>query len=165
MRPLTSSAVTTAFLKDKQFLLLNASVFDTRYVGSLLTKDAIKSEGGIALPPEIWLKIFKLLTKKPEYHLARVLTATSRGESTTLSCEVDLSALTSPLAYLDNAHEVRAMESYLAAPDQQHGLSFLGIDPGSSYRPSPTSRFFSISVTDSDNYFLPHCLFYENHSP
>ncbi len=191
MLPLTPSAVTTTFLRDKPFLLLNASAFDTRYVGSLLADGALKSKGGIALPPEIWLNIFdlvKLRTKTPEYHLARVLTATSRGENTTLSCEVDLSALTSPLACLDSAEEVLAIESYLAAPNQEHNLSFLepeeaekrkhrntifpalmGFEPITTTNPTPTtearqlpiSKFFYITVTDSDNNFLPHCLFHE----
>ena len=160
MLPLTASAVTTKFLRDKPFLLLNASAFDTRYVGSLLAHGALKSKGGIALPPEIWLNIFdlvKLRTKAPEYHLARVLTATSRGENTILSCEVDLSALTFTLAFLDNAEEVLAIESYLAAPTQEHDLSFL--EPKEA-RPSPISKFFCITVTDSDNDFLSHCLFH-----
>lgn len=164
MRPLTSSAVTTTFLTDRPFLLLNTSAFDTRYVGSLLADGAIKSKCGIALPPEIWLKIFdffKLLMKTPEYHLARVLTANPRGECTTLSCEIELSALTDPLAYLDNGQDVRAVERYLAAPDQQHDLSFLEDLQDRSSRPSPTSKFFSITVTDSDTDFLPHCLFNE----
>lgn len=123
----------------------------------------MKSKGGIALPPEIWLQIFEFLkipVKKSEYHLARVLTATPRGGSTTLSCEVELSALTFPLAHLDNGQEVQAIERYLAAPGQQHDLSFLEKMEACS-RPSPTSKFFSITVTDSDDILLPHCLFHE----
>ena len=103
MRPLTSSAVTTTFLTNRPFLILNASAFDTRYVGSLLAEGAIKSKGGIALPLEIWLDIFeiyKLLVKTPDYHLARVLTATHRGERTKLSCKVELSAVTDLIAYI-----------------------------------------------------------------
>ncbi len=161
MLPLTASAVTTKFLRDKPFLLLNASAFDTRYVGSLLADGGLRSKGGIALPPELWRNIFDLVkprTKKPEYHLARVLTATSRGEKTTLSCEVDLSALTSPLACSENEQEVEAVESYLAAPTQEHDLSFL--EPNEA-RPSPISKFFYFTVTDSENDLLPHCLFHK----
>lgn len=51
-------------------------------------------------------------------------------------------------------------EHYLAAPDQHHGLSFFDFTtPGA--RPLPKSRSFSITVTDSDGKFLPHCLFHE----
>ena len=75
-------------------LLLNAAVFDTRYVGSLLAKSAIRSKGSIALPPELSLEVFEFMKsgiKGSEYHLVRVLSATSRGESTALRCEVELS--------------------------------------------------------------------------
>ena len=164
MRPLTSSAVTTTFLTDRPFLLLNASAFSTRYVGSLLAEGAIRSKGGISLPNEIWFKIFeivKLPEKTSKYHLARVLTAIPRGEKTTLKCEVELSAITFPLADLDNAYEMRVIESYLAAPGQQHDPDILAKINARSPRPSPTSKFFSISVTDSDNHFLRHCLFHE----
>ena len=70
------------------------------------------------------------------------------------------SALTSPLAHLDSGDEVRAVERYLAAPDQDHDLSFT-TNSRVRARPPPRSRFFSITVTNGDYAFLPHCLFYE----
>ena len=94
MLPLTSSAVTTEFLADRPFLLLNAPVFETRYVGSLLAKGAVKSKGGIALPTEIWLKIFEIMLppqRMSKYYLARAITATFCGDSTTVSCEIEQS--------------------------------------------------------------------------
>ena len=65
MYPLTPSDITTTFLTDRPFLLLDASAFNARYVGSLLAKNAIKSKGGLALPQEIWLEIFNLSIKEP----------------------------------------------------------------------------------------------------
>ncbi len=124
----------------------------------------MRSKGGIPLPNQIWFEIFEIVkfhVKTPEYHLARVLTSNPRGEKTTLNCEVELSAITFPLADLENWYEARLINRYLAAPGQQHDLDVLEKINGRSSRPPPTSKFFSITVTDSDNNLLPHCLFHE----
>ena len=166
MRPLKSSDVTATFLTDRPFLLLNVVAFNTCYLGSLLAKNVLKSKGGITLPQEIWLKIFEALHRSPpDYHLARALTAKSYGGKVTLSCKVELSALTSPLACLDNKNQVKVIEFYLAVPDGQHDLSFLEEIKTSALRPSPTSKFLSVTFAESNNSdqrpFSPQGLFFE----
>ena len=165
MRPLKSSDITEKFLTDRPFLILDAAAFRARSLGSILAKQAIKSGGGIALPLEIWLKIFKLSLPEPEYHLVRVWTVIFHEEHTSLSCEVDSSTLTAALADLRNSREVETIDRYLAAPDEAHDLSFLDELSTDSPRPSPSWKHFSIKVDNSDNLnqgdFFPDCLFLE----
>ena len=47
----------------------------------------------------------------------------------------------------------------MAAPDQKFDLPIL--KDSTAARSSPPYMFFSITLTDSDNEFLPHCLFHE----
>ena len=110
---------------------------------------------------------------EPEYHLARVLTATPHGKSTTLRCRLEPTALTSPLAYLHNAEEVEAIERYLAAPNQQHDISLIEdfIKETPSPLNSPTSKNLNRhTLTDSHNNvnhnpFFPPCLFHKTTVP
>ena len=85
-----------------------------------------------------------------------------------LECEIDTSALISSPASIDNEDEIRAVEEYLAFPNQddkrdpfiQHHLDL------SSTRPQPLSRFFTITVTSAhDAIFLPDCVFHEIEVP
>ncbi|KAK4691081.1 hypothetical protein P7C71_g5846, partial [Lecanoromycetidae sp. Uapishka_2] len=170
MRPLTPSSITAEFLSDKPFLLLDTRTFSSRYIGSLLAKGVIKSKGDIALPPEIWHNIFLQSLDKQKYQLARVLTATPHGKSTTLRCKLEPTVLTygRGLAYLEDAEQVLAIERYLAAPDQQHDLSLIEdfIKETPSPHHSPTSKTFSVTVSDSHdsshpNTFFPPCLFHD----
>ena len=162
MHPLRPSSINPSFRTHLPYLLLDASAFSTRYVGSLLSKNAIKSSGGISLPQEIWHEIFNLVaTNPPTYHLARPLHVTSHGDDVILNCEIDTSALISSPAYIDNEDEIHAVEIYLAFPDQHDPFIQEHLDTP-SMRPQPPSRFFTITVTDAPHaVFLPDCLFHD----
>ena len=165
MHPLTPSSITPSFRTHLPYLLLDASAFSTRHIGSLLSRDAIKSSGGISLPQEIWRTIFNLLaTEPPTYYLARPLRLTSHGDDVVLKCEIDTSALISSPEYIDNEDEIRAVENYLAFPDQNGERDpFIQdrMDTDSSH-PQPTSHFFTITVTRTPHaIFLPDCLFHD----
>ena len=165
MHPLRPSSITPSFRTHLPYLLLDTSAFSTRHLGSLLSKDAIKSSGGISLPQEIWHMIFNLLTTKPSiYHLARPLRVTSRGDDVVLECEIDTSALISSPAYIDNEDEIWAVENYLAFPNQ-HGKRDPFIQEHletCSTRPQPTSHFFTITLASTPHtIFLPDCLFHD----
>ena len=119
MHPLTPSSTTPSFRTHLPYLLLDASAFSTRHIGSLLSKDLIRSRGGISLPQEIWHIIFDLLpTKLPTYFLARPRYIILYRDGVVLECEIDTSALMSSPEYIDNQYEIRFVEDYLAFPDQ-----------------------------------------------
>ena len=109
--------------------------------------------------------IFNLLTTKPpKYYLARPLRVTSHGDDVVLECEIDTSALISSPEYIDNEGEIRAVEHYLAFPDQYDKQDpFLKdrLDTRST-RSLPIFHFFFITVTSVPHaVFLPDCLFHD----
>ena len=165
MHPVTPSSITPSFRTHLPYLLLDASAFSTYDIGSLISKNLIKSSGGISLPQEIWDMIFSLLpTKPPTYHLARPLRITSLGDDVVLECEIDTSALIFSYEHVDNESEIRVLEDYLAFPDHQDEIDpfIQDILSAGFTRPQPTSRFFTITVTSAPHaIFLPDCLFYD----
>lgn len=148
MRPLTAFSITPAFLTDRPFLLLDVSAFNRRYIGSLVVKNAIKSKGGVALPKEIWLEIFKLLENRPKYQLARVVTATDGEVGANLKCTPNSLAFENPLASLKSDDEVDAIRRYLARPDRVHDLSFLQENEVLCPRPEYVTKAFVVTIYD-----------------
>ncbi|KAM0794015.1 hypothetical protein BDR22DRAFT_49337 [Usnea florida] len=163
MHPLTPSSINLSFRTHLPYLLLDASAFSTRYIGSLLSRDLITSRGGISLPQEIWHTIFNLLpTTPPIYYLARPRRITPHGDGLLLQCEIDTSALISSPEYIDNEAEILLVEKYLASPGQHDDPDLFIQDLLStrSTQPQPTSHFFTITLTSAPHaIFLPDCLF------
>ena len=165
MHPLTPSSITLSFRTHLPYLLLDKSAFSTRHIGSLLSKDAIRSRGGISLPQEIWHTMFSLIpAKAPSYYLARPLRVTSRGDDVILYCEIDATALIMSPDIIDNEDEIRAVEDHLAFPDQddEQRDPFVQRQLDTPNPPKTPSRFFTFTVTSARHAtFLPDCLFHD----
>ena len=81
-----------------------------------------------------------------------------------IECEIDTSALISSPAYIHNEDEIRAVENYLAFPDQNDIPYFFGQDhlDACSTRPQPASCFFTVTVTSAHHVMLlPDCFFHD----
>ena len=153
MYPLLWSDITPEFLHVRPFLLLDVSIFNTQYVGNLIMNGRIKSQAGIALPHELWLKILDYIgIRKPEFCLARPLTATDHEGYTTLTCEVNTSALNSIVTDLKDQSDVNTINAFLTSPDEEYDMSFTNDLHEVLERESHQAQYFKISLAyDGDD--------------
>ena len=179
MQPLTSNDISASFSKVRPFLLLDVSIFNTRHVGSLLSRNAITSQAGQTFPSEIWLKIFHYMEednrRDTRFCLARPLKATVGRDYTTLKCEVNLSALNFKLADIGSREEILELEDLFNDPDNQKAVSVAENLPTLPARETHKSSSFYITIAneDSDKHtstslahkFLPNCLYHQLEVP
>ena len=123
----------------------------SRWVPREIAKADIKSQGGIKLPTELWLKVFSYLTiGKPEYCLAQPLDAATHEGVKTVTCAVNLTSLNISVAELDSADEVGRVEKFLISPDAGHELELQTADKPVSkpQRNIHNAPFFTITLAD-----------------